>query len=254
MNLQELVDELRGNTLRDTSSLLSGTAVDKFWTDAQLVRYLDDAQVKWARKALCLRDATTTAVTQITLVADQANYTCHSSVLGVLSLRYDTDTADLARAGHTLFSRTPLPDEATYFPIANTQLPPGRPQAWSTDEYVTINSDLAPNIRIYPTPTTTEAGKICYLRVIRKPLVHFTTTGMSSQTSEIPQDYHLDLLDWAAYRALRNVDADAGNPGIAEVFKKRFLEAAEECRQEINSKMFVDFKWGFGRSGFRYER
>ena len=254
MTLQELVDELRANILRDASSLLSGTANDKMWADASLVRYIDDACYRWAKRTFCLRDGTTTAVTQLTLVADQAYYTCHTSVLGVLSARYDIDTADLSRVGHSILSRTPIPDESTYFPNAITQLSPGRPLAWSTDEYLTIDSEMTPALRVYPVPTTAEAGKKLYLRVIRKPLVHLSAASMSTQTPEIPTDYHLDLLDWAAYRALRNVDADAGNLGVADKFKTRFDEAIKECQLEIRRKLFVDVKWGFGRAGFRYER
>jgi hypothetical protein len=254
MTLQDLVDELRANILRDASSLLSGTANDKMWTDTSLVRYIDDAYFRWAKRTFCIRDGTTTAATQITLVAAQEYYTCHSSTLGVLSARYNTDTADLARIGHTILSRTPIPDESTYFPNAITQLSPGRPLAWSTDEYLTIDSEMTPKLRIFPAPTADEAGNKLYLRIIRKPLAHFTTTSMSTQTPEIPTDYHLDLLDWAAYRALRNIDADAGNLTAAEKFKARFEEAVKECQTEIRRKLFADIKWGFGRAGFRYER
>ena len=58
---------------------------------------------------------------------------------------------------------------------------------------------------------------------------------------EIPEEFHLDLVEWGAWRALRNHDADIdGNPdniaivmARASAHKKRFEEAVAECKRKF---------------------
>ena len=57
---------------------------------------------------------------------------------------------------------------------------------------------------------------------------------------EVPDEYHLDLLEWATWRALRNHDADIdGDPANISIVmarssshKKRFDEAVAECKRK----------------------
>jgi hypothetical protein len=63
------------------------------------------------------------------------------------------------------------------------------------------------------------------------------------------------MLEWAAYRALRNWDVDAEDRKKADDHKKRFEEAIKECwREAENMKMFKPVTWAFGQGGFSYIR
>ena len=98
MNLTELLQELRENILYDRSDRVAGA--DPFlWSDATLVRYINEAQRRFARQSLIIRDGSNNEATLVTLRDGVTEYALHPSVMGVLSARFAGDTADLARAG-----------------------------------------------------------------------------------------------------------------------------------------------------------
>lgn len=253
MNLGELLDELRVNILNDRSDRVSGSS-DYLWTDATLTRYINEAQRRFARKGLILRDSKTAECCQITLVAGQTEYDLHSAVLAVVSAKYEDDTADLTRAGHSALDTFRQPDGYYFDPGQFTSQPPGRPLAYSTDESLVLDdndSTSVVSLRIYPAPTAAEAGKKVLLRVMRLPLEKLSS---SKQVPEIPEDHHLEMLDWAAYLALRIVDHDAGNPARAAEFRQSFEMHVMQARKDAMRKLFAPINWGFGRNGYTWER
>lgn len=52
MLLQEWLEELRENVLRDVSDVLGSSSVE-LWSDATLVRYLDEGYKKFSRGPYC---------------------------------------------------------------------------------------------------------------------------------------------------------------------------------------------------------
>lgn len=253
MNLGELLNELRVNILNDRSDRVSGSS-DFLWTDATLINYINIAQRRFARRSLCLRDSKTADCCQVTLVAGQAQYTLHQSVLAVISAQLEGDNQDLRRGGHSVFS-TYQPQDAFFFDVNQLAvLPPDKPFAFSTDE--TLDEDDNGGIssvvmRMYPVPSAAYAGKKVYLRVVRLPLDKLS--GMSQQ-SELPEDHQLEMLDWAAYLALRIADHDAGDAPRAENYAKSFEMHAQTARNAAMRKLFAPTTWGFGRNGYSWER
>ena len=248
MNLEELLSELRENLLRDNAELASGPD-DKLWSDATLVRYINDAQQRFARKTLSLRDASTPEVTQVALATGIASYALHASVLAVISGRYSTDTTDLVRVGRARIMTTPKQDPAWFDPSTAAQMNPGRPLALSTDETLDVDTK-AVTLTVYPTPSATESGTIVYLRVARLPLDPFTLDTMDADC-ELDQDYQLDMLEWAAFRALRTSDID-GHSDSAKAHESRFDDAVSEVLKDIRRKMQAPMQWEFGRGGFTW--
>jgi len=254
VDLQTGLDELRSGLLRDTSALKSGPP-DHFWQDANLVRYIDDAQRRFARLSLCLRDSTTPAVTQVVLVGDGQTdtYQLDPSVLFVVSARHQNQQKDMVRMQHPSSVGTQNTFTETYdfnrYPVS------GEPTMYTTDEGFDPDNDHAINMRFFGMPLdlegATQTGKIVYLRTIRKPLVTLDLTQMATEF-EIPSDYHLDMLEWAAYRALRNIDIDGEDRTKAEAHKKRFEEAIAECKRDIRRKLWQPEMWGFGGNAFTY--
>jgi len=253
MTVQELLDELAGNILRDRSDLMSGPD-DYLWSDATLIKYINEAENILARKGLVLRDATTVAVTQVPVVADVTQYTLHPSIVAVVSAKFASDVGDLARAGHTAFNSFQHVDPLFFDPAQLSTMPPGKPLAFSTDEQIDESSGKSGvvSMRVYPVPTADYAGDIIQLRVVRKPLNALTVADLDA-VPEVPEDYHLGLLDWAAYRALRNIDSDAGAIEKADKYKQAFEDMVAQARTDARRKLFAPQQWGFGRNGFTWD-
>lgn len=254
MNLADLLAELREGILNDRTDRTSGTS-DYLWSDDRLVRYINEAHRRFATQGLVIRDATTAEVCNVTLVLGQTEYPLHEAIIAVVSARLSTSSADLTRVGHALFAMSRPSTDQWYDTSTYTSLPPGSPVAYSTDEGV---SDYASDsvsqvlLRVYPAPDAAAAGKVVKLRVVRKPLEDFRTTSPGA-VPEIPVDHHLEMLDWAAYLALRIVDDDAGSPKRAQEFASSFQVHVTNARKLAMKKMFAPQPWGFGRGGFSWE-
>lgn len=255
MILQDLLTELRENILHDRSQRISGDA-DHLWSDATLVRYINEAQKRLAREALVIRDSTTDDCCKVTLVTGQDNYTLDNSVLQVLSARVTGDSADLPRAGHSAFNAYQTVDPYFFDPSQIYAIPAGKPLAWSTDETFApddYNSMDTMVMRIWPTPSADYNGTVVRLRVCRMPLEELTTRNLKA-TPEVPDAHHMDMLDWAAYLALRIVDHELGDNQAAERFKLSFEAHVKEARDQMMRKIFTPQQWGFGKNGFAWER
>lgn len=252
MTLQDLLDELATSILRDRSDMMSGPD-DQLWPDEVLVKYINEAENTLARKGLVIRDASTPSVVEVALATGITQYTLHPSVVAVISAKIDGDVGDLARAGHSTFSTFQHPDPLFFDPSQLSILQPGKPLAFSTDEQLDAASGKAGmvSLRPYPEPSADYNGTIVKLRVVRKPLKPLTIDNLDA-SPEVPEDYHLGLLDWAAYRALRNIDSDAGALEKAETYKKAFDDMVEQARTDALRKLFAPLQWGFGRNGFSW--
>lgn len=253
MTLEALLALLRGAILNDRTDRIGGTS-DYLWTDETLVTYINEAQRRFAVKGLVLRDGRTDEVTKITLVEGQTSYSLHESVLAVLTAKVEGNEADLARVGHDALAAYRAPTDRWVDPTTFTGLNPGATLAFSTDE--TLNDDSTSSfsqitLRIHPTPSADQAGDIIRLRVIRKPLEQLTTLALQA-SPEIPEDHHIEMLDWAAYLALRIVDDDAGAPKRAEDFRQTFEDHVKQARAQVMRKLFAPVGWGFGRGGFSW--
>jgi hypothetical protein len=253
MLLDDLLRILREDILHDRSDQVAGDT-DYLWSDTTLVAYIDEAQRRFARRSLCIRDATTPSLTQVTLVTNQTEYTLNPSVIAVISARFTGDTADLARGGHAQFDTYHTPDTYFFNPSDLSTLPPGKPLAWATDEGTAANSTGSVGVimfRAYPVPSSTYAGQIINLRVCRMPQTRLVASELDVYP-EIPEEYHIPMLDYAAYLALRIVDHDLGNPARANEFLTSFEGHVIEARNEMLRKMFTPHPWGFGRDGWSF--
>lgn len=254
MNLQQCLDMLKSNILYDRSDRVDGTA-DWLWSDETLVTYINEAQRRFARLGLVIRDGSTD-VTRVTLIEGVNQYALDPSVLAVMSVRYPGDNADLARGGHNAFDSYRQPDAYYFDPSMMSTRQPGKPVAFSTDEQVSpddYDSASVVTLRIYPVPAAAQDGQVLQLRVVRLPLEDLTLSNMQA-VPEIPRDHHLEMLDWAAYLALRIVDVDAGMPGRANEFRASFDDAVAKARNNLMRKVFAPAQWSFGRDSFSWER
>lgn len=116
MNLGELLDELRHGILHDRSDQIDGDDLDYLWSNTRLIHYINEAERKFAREFLCIRDNMTPDCCFLQTIAGQREYTLHPSVVAVISAKMDGDRADLARGGHSPFQTYHTPDALFFDP------------------------------------------------------------------------------------------------------------------------------------------
>jgi hypothetical protein len=179
-------------------------------------------------------------------------------VIAVISANYDRQRLDLPRGGHSVLYAYSSPDPRFLVWPDSTQYPAGQPLVYSTDEG-TANTPTGGAqcvvMRIVPMPTAAmeTAGKKIYLRVVRLPIKDLDLAHLE-QEPEIPDMHHMDMLDWAAYLALRVTDNDAQSPAQAQAFATTFGAHVKEAKKLAMRKLFAPQGWGFGNNGFRWEK
>lgn len=252
MTLDDQLQELRNNILRDRSDIIAGDT-DSLWSDETLLMYIKDAERRFARQTLLLRDSTTPAATQLKMKSGVATYMAHKSVIAVISARFDTNSYDIQRSGHAIITQANPPEFLSFDPTSPFTVAPGAPLAYYTDETLVFARQGGVTVTMYPVPGATEDGKLLHMRVIRLPMTGYDKDCLDRE-SEIPEDYQLDVLEWAAYRAQRGFDADAGAPTSADAHKKAFDEAVDRAVQETKRKMFTNTGIHYGSNGFTWTR
>lgn len=254
MKLADLLDELRNNMLFDRSAYTGGTAPTYLWSDDTLIRYINEAQKRFARRAFVIRDASTPEVVNVTLKNGISEYTLHSSIITVLTARLSTASVDLIRTGHWALGTYSPPNTNIWDVNQLLSIQPGKTLAFATDEEMVEGDSGSRNtvtMRVFPTPSPTEDGQIIKLRVCRLPLDELTSNDEEA-IPEIPEDHHLEMLDWAAYLALRIVDHDAGDPERAQEFANSFEAHVKNALKLVLKKLFAPQPWGFGKNGWSW--
>lgn len=250
MNLGDLISELRENILHDRSDRIEGSDDDRLWSDTTLVRYINEAQTRFAKKSMCLRSKIV-----VRLMAGQREYPLDPTVIAVVSVRYGTDGVDLLRTGHSMLGSYGTSTTRFYDTAQYAQMPDGKPLAFTTDEETSIGEDgsqRAVTLRMFPAPLVAFVPGPIELRVVRLP-TPFEQDDLQA-IPEIPEDHHLNMLDWAAYLALRIVDQDEENRARATGFATSFEQHAKDALKEVMRKTFAPTTWGFGRGGFTWTR
>lgn len=254
MKLKDLLDELRNNMLFDRSAYTGGTNPTYLWSDNTLIRYINEAQKRFARRTFCIRDGSTPEVVNVTLKAGQSEYTLHSSIITVLTAKVSTAQVDLVRTGHWALGTYQPPNSVVWDSSHFITTKPGPPLAFATDEELAEGDSGTRNtvtLRIFPTPDAATEGTVLKLRVARYPLDDLAPNDLEA-VPEIPEDHHMDMLDWAAYLALRIVDHDAGDSEKAAEFAASFEGHVKEALKLVLRKLFAPQPWGFGKNGWSW--
>lgn len=236
MTLEELLEELRENILRDTSDAVANDPHDYLHSDKSLVRYINDAQTQFAKQTLCLRDETTPAVCHVQLVAGQSEYVLDPRVLSMFGAR--VNYRQLKRT--TYAAMTQRGGDVSFAPFTNAgACNTGGPMMFYTDRE-------DGKVGVYPIPNEQfieSTGGLLILRVARRALEDLVVTNLKA-APEIKAEYHLDMLEWAAWRALRNHDTDIENLAKASAHKKRFNDATAELMRQAKHLLAQDIQFG----------
>lgn len=223
MNGKELIAYLR-------ESILDDIYAPQLWTDTELLRFLNYAEVQACRRAHLIIDATTaadygTAATASTggtagtngirslcavpIVADQATYNLSPKILQI-------KRCQLSSMAYPLKGPVSYPELDELF------------SGWkgTGGEVSTAGTGGSPSVFLNePGNTLTlvrgpSATDTAYLVVSRLPLWSFTL-----QTSpEIDEQYHIGLCDWAAHLAFLKPDSETLNAKLSDVYASKFIE------------------------------
>lgn len=224
MKAKELLDELRANILRDTHTGVNVSPGADLWTDAALMRYVNEGYTRFARRTLALRDNSTPDVTQITLQAGVATYPLDRRVIEVY--HGEVNGIELVSSSHP--STRGWPAAIALQPARNAVVASGTPRLFVVDE-------ANRTIRFVPTPSAEFDSAVVQLAVARLPMEPLSLA--TNNTPEMDEDYHLDILEWAAWRALRNHDVDAENMAKASAHKTQFNTAIDEYKKAMKRQL-----------------
>jgi hypothetical protein len=209
----DLLDTIRIDMLRDI-------AQPYLWSDDLIYRYLNEAQERFCRRTYALLDDESDLTTFDTEIG-VSSYGLDPKILMVNSARIVTEPDDLLSRTRQVIP-THLAD-STGIPLLFTQ------------------DEAQGKIRLYPVP---DKVYTIVMRVSRLPLTKISDTV----APEIPEQYHLDLAEFAVYRCLNNNDPDGSNANAAQNFLKtwsqRLLEANREYyRIRLNNNPLVRQSW-----------
>lgn len=202
MKVADFIDEFRQVT--------GDRAQPQHWSDATVLRYLQEAVNEACERAKLIEDFTSSAASGFTVASGQGTYRLHPSVIEVRTLRMGTDTTPLVQtsAQELDISAPGWRDET------------GKPTAWLQGEGY---------VQLLPTPTEGYAGQQVLMTVYRRPLQDLALAGAGSgELTEIPRRLHMRLLHWTLYRAWDSTDADWGDPARAARELGQFVGAFGE--------------------------
>lgn len=240
MNLGELLTHTANEYLDDRTDLDDGDD-DSLWSDKTIVRYLNEAQRILCRRSWVLIDIGHPVAGVIVLQTGKEDYPLHKSVLRVYKATpTDTDLA-LARTTDSRLSYA-SPANPEFFDVNTpTTATPGRPLA--------ITSDIASRtVRVFPVPSSVEAGIRIELKVARMP-VCFLDVTKKAESPEVPEEWHLDLCKYAAGQCLtRHADVDAELRSVGRSLLDDWERALKEARQERTRQEYAEPRPRFASS------
>lgn len=239
MKLSEILEHLAADVLDDRADLVEGEP-DSIWKASTLVRYLSQAERMLCKQAWVLQDQTTPEVCEIQLVAGTDKYAVHKSVLFVQAVRLSDSDVDMKRLSYDNLRPRGSFDESLGAFGSSTQYvtAPGRPHSWTTDRpYRTIY--------LRDKPDAASALLKLRLKVTRMPLVELTVDDLEA-SPEIPEEYHLDMCDWAAYKALSQPNVDGEARAAAREYRDAFKQTVKDASLQVHIAEFGPGTFRFG--------
>lgn len=198
MNLGELIEHARRRVLRDE-------AIPPLWPDEELTLYFNDAEDQFARRTHVLSD-------------DESDFTFITTEPGVAQYKLDPRVVFVAEV---INAETGIHLRDAGRKKLRGRIGEGRPTAYTLDAGMH-------NIRLHPTP---DAEYQLDLLVARKPLSKLAADG---DTPEIPEQHHLELCAWVAYKCLRHNDAEVAEmAATADTFRAEWDMALRDAKRDV---------------------
>lgn len=206
MNVAEFIAAFRADLRDDVDGEL--------WSDADIVRYLNDAVQEANERAFLTEDRATPAVCSITLTADVSTYNLHPSVIRIKRLTY---------LGRPLDETSVEEMDAE---SSNWESRSGEPRRYIFEQ---ASGGSPARVRLWPTPTS--AGTIAL--TVNRGALKKLTVDIGTAKPELPERFHERLKDWVYRCAYLKQDADAFDKSKAIEFEASF-ERSFGARPDAN--------------------
>lgn len=244
MDLVTLLEHLAKDYLDDRTELVDGDG-DSLWSDALLVRYLNEAQRILARRAWCIVEYGVAPAGVITLRTGVSLYPVHKSILKVYDGTPSTQAYPLGRANDTMIRSVSLVYDFDAFEIGVSAALNSTADTGAT---TAIASDAGSRmLRVYPTPTATENGVQVAIKIARLPITWLTVDDTAA-SPEVPEDYHFLLCTYAAGKALTQPNVDGAMKTDGRLLLAEFDAAVKEARQDRQRFELGSSRWAFSSS------
>lgn len=197
------------------SDLADQAMPEPLWSDADIVRYLNDAVQEANERALLTEDRTTPSVCSIAVVAGTATYALHPAVLQIKRATLDG----------RIITETSVEEQDACGP-SDWETRSGRAREYIFQPAAGVSPAT---IRLVRVPT--EAGVIA-LTVYRGALKKLSA-DIDTGRPEIPERYHERLKDWIYRCAYLKQDVDAMDKSKAADYEVAF-ERSFGARPDAN--------------------
>lgn len=207
MTLIQLIEHLRVSILDDTGgtavdwTTVSETDIEAYqlrWSNEELTRFINEAQNKVCSGSLVLRKSEEDFY--INVVAGTAEYDYNPLIIKIKSAVLGSEAKEL-------------------YPTEFEQLIGIKD--WRTKEHTPTHyvvDESAYKIRLYPIPVINDELQLIYNRLPLTPLDWATPDGVP----EIPEQYQIDMLDYAAHMAYMKDEANTLDPQKAITHLQKF--------------------------------
>ena len=180
-----------------------------FWSDEDIVRYLNEAVQEACERAKLIEDRRTPEVCSVVVVSGQDTYDLHASVFEIKRL---------ALGGRVL-------DETSVEEL-DCDAPGWERRTGTPRQFIFEQASGASpaSIRLVPAPASSGAIALTVYRGALKPLRADVDLGKP----ELPERFHERLLDWVLHRAYLKQDADTFDPNKAAQSLALFVQSFGE--------------------------
>ena len=171
------------------------------WTNEELTGFINEGIRKACQAAMLIKDEQ--AAFDITIVADQADYSIDDRILEILRIYYDSDSKALVKA-----------EIEDIWNINNWRNTTGRPTHYVVD----YNTNT---IKLYPKPTADDVEDL-HIFATRLPLTDLDWEQAETDTPELRSSFDMDIVNYAAHLAYLKDEANTFDPQRSEYFRTKF--------------------------------
>lgn len=204
-------------------SEVNDTVPEYLWTDGDVSSYMDDAQKTFCRLTDGISDATTSALTRISVAPGDVFKPLDPRILKIRYARRLSDSHTIEVLNYNDLNRVTTVGDY------------GWQRVMGLDE--TLTGPLAAivigmqfdQVRLLPIPTDADTIDMV---VYRLPLNDIDITTGQTQNFEIPAQHVRGLLYWMKHLAHMKQDAETFDKGKAEEFRQQFIGYCEQAKHE----------------------
>lgn len=196
------------------------------WDDVEFLQYLIDAQDTFVRITGGFSDNSTTALTDVALVANTPTSSFSPYILRIRSGKLVTAKRDVPIISEADMRNKQVKDYGLI--LSDYQLD----DADTGDVVAAIIGLEDLKLRWWKVPDTADTFR---MHIYRLPYPRITK---QEDTLEIPEQHHLALLQWVKYHAYNKEDAETYDKTLSEKNHSSFMRYCEKAKEELERQRY----------------